>query len=453
MSTTDTYKVHIENPGDIGAPTGGATSAKQDTQITAEQAILAKLTSDPATQTTLAAVLAKIIAAPATEAKQDTGNTSLSTIATSLASIDAGIPAALGPATAANSMPVTLSTDGAFATNFGAIADSEASNDTGSFSFLAFVKRLLNTKLKIGQQTKANSLSVSLASDYQAPIIPTNTTPTWSNIAANNTDGIASMDVSNYASGTLQLTGTWNATVNIQFSLDGGTTWVAALVFNLSSASTSASIGSNGIILFAIPRGAQMRIRTVAYTSGTVVGNLGLSSIPYTPLHLMAVGGTGSNAYGTNAGTGDGLSPTTSLFTIANQYVSTGSTTRDAARTPTTFKTATATASGDTALWTPTSGKKFRLMRFRIEVTGDAATSGGAVIDVLLRDSTTATGIGFSVFVPATGVTTSEGVLGTGWIDLGNGILSAAANNVLNINLSAALSAGKVRVVCCGTEE
>lgn len=39
---------------------------------TTSAAILAKLSADPATQTTLAAILAKIIAAPATEAKQDT---------------------------------------------------------------------------------------------------------------------------------------------------------------------------------------------------------------------------------------------------------------------------------------------------------------------------------------------------------------------------------------------
>lgn len=75
--------------------TGLATSAKQDTLIakdfatqttaaailakltadpatqTTLAAILAKLTADPATQTTLAAILSKLIAAPATEAKQD----------------------------------------------------------------------------------------------------------------------------------------------------------------------------------------------------------------------------------------------------------------------------------------------------------------------------------------------------------------------------------------------
>jgi hypothetical protein len=46
--------------------------------------ILAKLSSDPATQTTLAAVLSKIIAAPATEAKQDTIKTAIDAITTKL---------------------------------------------------------------------------------------------------------------------------------------------------------------------------------------------------------------------------------------------------------------------------------------------------------------------------------------------------------------------------------
>lgn len=55
-----------------------ATEAKQDTGNTSLATIAAK---DFATQTTLAAILSKILAAPATEAKQDTGNTSLATIA------------------------------------------------------------------------------------------------------------------------------------------------------------------------------------------------------------------------------------------------------------------------------------------------------------------------------------------------------------------------------------
>lgn len=83
--------------------TAPATEAKQDVGNTSLSTIAGK---DFATQVTLAAVLAKIIAAPATEAKQDTGNTSLSTIAgkdfatqTTLAAVLAKIIAA--PATEA----------------------------------------------------------------------------------------------------------------------------------------------------------------------------------------------------------------------------------------------------------------------------------------------------------------------------------------------------------------
>jgi len=83
-STAKAKKVRlVDNNGDPIIPeTGLATSAKQDTGNTALFSILAKLTSDPATQTTLAAILAKMISAPSTEAKQDTGNTSLASIKT-----------------------------------------------------------------------------------------------------------------------------------------------------------------------------------------------------------------------------------------------------------------------------------------------------------------------------------------------------------------------------------
>lgn len=122
-------------------------------------------------------------------------------------------------------------------------------------------------------------------------------------------------------------------------------------------------------------------------------------------------------------------------------------------RVPNIVKTATATASGDTSVWAPSTGKKFRLMRYQIQVTADAATSGGAVIDILLRDATTATGAAYSVYIPAVGGTAFGNSANSMWIDLGNGVLSATVNNVLNVNLSAALTAGKVRVVVAGTEE
>jgi len=67
--------------------------------------------NDPSTGTlqtsgnsTLSSILTKLIATPATKTKQDVGNTAL-------ASIDAGIPAALGQTTMAASMPVTIASN------------------------------------------------------------------------------------------------------------------------------------------------------------------------------------------------------------------------------------------------------------------------------------------------------------------------------------------------------
>jgi hypothetical protein len=125
----------------------------------------------------------------------------------------------------------------------------------------------------------------------------------------------------------------------------------------------------------------------------------------------------------------------------------------DRLRTPTTFKTASVTALGNTALWTPGAGKKFRVMRFKIDVTAQVAAAAGATLVVGLQDAATDISLSTSVFVPAASVTTGYGAFTTGWLDLGNGYLSTAANNVLNVNLSSALTAGAVRVTVCGTEE
>ncbi|SRR6266705_3515772 len=51
---------------------------------------------------------------------------------------------------------------------FGAKADASATTDAGTFSFMAFVKRLLG-KLLVGAQTTANSLAVNIASDQIVP--------------------------------------------------------------------------------------------------------------------------------------------------------------------------------------------------------------------------------------------------------------------------------------------
>lgn len=150
----------------------------------------------------------------------------------------------------------------------------------------------------------------------------------------------------------------------------------------------------------------------------------------------------------------DGFGTTTRREHVAAYQFLYNGTSFDRTRTPNTFKTVTATATGDTAVWTPTSGKKVRLMRYQIQISGNAAQAVAGDFDIVLRDATTAIGVGLTVYVPGAGAGAkpSDG-LASGWVDLGNGFLSAAANNVLNVNLSAALTAGKVRVVACGTEE
>lgn len=130
----------------------------------------------------------------------------------------------------------------------------------------------------------------------------------------------------------------------------------------------------------------------------------------------------------------------------------------DRARTPNIFKSVTATASGNTPAWTPTAGKKFRLMRWRVEVPANTTLAARGILNIGFQDSATDLNLTSSVYLGQTAIaadTSPQGVtlLETGWCDLGNGILSAAANNVLNVNLSAAATNGLVRVDVCGTEE
>lgn len=179
--------------------------------------------------------------------------------------------------------------------------------------------------------------------------------------------------------------------------------------------------------------------------------NLGSNGgiFPVSTLYALAVV-DGVTVYGqyTQSG-GSGIPASLGMFTTTA-----ASSTSVMARTPAVFKTVQATASGNTALWTPTSGKKFRLMRFIVDCTANAAISGGGVVvTVTFQDATTAINLAFDIFVPTTAVTTTEGGYTSGWIDIGNGYLSTTANNVLNVNLSSTLTTGNIRVTCAGTEE
>ena len=122
----------------------------------------------------------------------------------------------------------------------------------------------------------------------------------------------------------------------------------------------------------------------------------------------------------------------------------------DRLRTPNVFKTVSTAAAGNTALWTPAAGLKFRLMRVHMSITSNAAAAAAAVLLSQLLDGATFFGISDNNYIPLAGVIQQHQNF---VFDLGNGYLSAAANNVLNINLSFALTAGILDVTVAGTEE
>lgn len=108
----------------------------------------------------------------------------------------------------------------------------------------------------------------------------------------------------------------------------------------------------------------------------------------------------------------------------------------DRPRTPLVFKTLSAVViTSETTIWTPASGKKFRLMGFML-------AQGVATGAVTLKDNTAGTTI---FIIPAHTV----GVI-IPCPNLGNGILSAAANNVLT---ATGVSTETLTGVVFGTEE
>jgi hypothetical protein len=100
--------------------------------------------------------------------------------------------------------------------------------------------------------------------------------------------------------------------------------------------------------------------------------------------------------------------------TQANQF---NGQTLNRTRSPSVFKSLNAVSiATETTIWTPTTGRKFRLMGYVLE----SGTVGG---NVLLKDNTAGTTILVIPFGAANGVIVSP--------PMGNGILSAAVNNVL----------------------
>jgi hypothetical protein len=109
--------------------------------------------------------------------------------------------------------------------------------------------------------------------------------------------------------------------------------------------------------------------------------------------------------------------------------------------------------SGLTPIWTPVAGNRFRLLALDVTLTGAATTAVAGACQVDIRDGAVTQLFSWTPYV------NNAVIVGTGtYIDktiifADNGWLSAAINNVLNVNLGVALATGVVAVSAFGTEE
>lgn len=120
-----------------------------------------------------------------------------------------------------------------------------------------------------------------------------------------------------------------------------------------------------------------------------------------------------------------------------------------------TFKAVNATT-GTVAAWTPSSStKRWRLLAYRIMLSGNATVASGATNQVALLDVAAQIGIIFNPYVPAAAPAEPRGLaFDSGWVDLGGiGIVAAAVNTALNFTPATALTAGSWRIHVAGVEE
>ena len=109
-------------------------------------------------------------------------------------------------------------------------------------------------------------------------------------------------------------------------------------------------------------------------------------------------------------------------------------------------------ASGSTAVWTPTAGTRFNLEGWLLVVTGNASRGSAASTTFQLRDGATTVFASTACFVPGAAGTAMGADFTPGWVMYSPPYRSAAVNNVLNLNLAVALVNGGASLHVMGFE-
>lgn len=277
---------------------------------------------------------------------------------------------------------------------------------------------------------------------------------TLQNAATGLGDGTV-IDVGGYAALSLQITITGTATVTFEVSTDGTNYNVTSGKF-VKTSSTSTIATATDMMVFTFSGAKFFKARISAYTSGTITVQGYASQLPYVQIDDMyAAGSVDTNSAstrmplvsnynllfdGTNwirqrsaSASADGATAGAAM----NAMYGFAGTSFDRQRVGKTYKWIeflTLANNTATTIWTPTAGRRFRLMGVQIS-TSAAAT-------VHLRD-----GAGGTRFHSQ-----RTGGADTKDFNFGNGYLSAAANNVLEI-LNSTGSSIDVWVTAWGTEE
>lgn len=141
--------------------------------------------------------------------------------------------------------------------------------------------------ITIGQQTKANSVPIAIASDQDALPIST------SNLAVNATAAavgvIWTQDSTKYRGVAIQIYGTFVGTVVFEASNDLGT-YSSIIGYNEANANSAPVSSATAPGMFIFPIGAiSVRVRVSAYTSGTIGAH---ANFTQDTLASMVTGGT-----------------------------------------------------------------------------------------------------------------------------------------------------------------
>jgi hypothetical protein len=119
----------------------------------------------------------------------------------------------------------------------------------------------------------------------------------------------------------------------------------------------------------------------------------------------------------------------------------------DRARKANVFVSVLATGAGNTIVWTPATGR-FRLMAYTISIAGTLAATGVELVK--LTDGAGGTVIAQHQATVVSATPSGDTQIGA---DLGQGFVSGADGNVLNVNLGTAMATGGVAVNAWGCLE